>query len=198
MVVFGSEAFTQSPLTLDHQILRRFLQRLFIGMAGESTAIGDALATSTNRIKDVDAKSKIIILLTDGQNVTGHIEPIVAAEAAAALGIRIYTIGVGRDGLVPMPSRNAWGRMTTQAQRVEIDEDLLRKVADKTGGKFFRAYDTGSLQDVYDTIDKLETRKLEIKEYRQRDEAYASFLWPGIFLLFSELAFAVTRFRGIV
>jgi Ca-activated chloride channel family protein len=196
MVVFGSEAFTQAPLTLDHRVLLSFLKTIRIGVAGDATAIGDAIATASNRLKDIEAKSKVVILLTDGKNTAGKIEPMTAAKAAATLGIKIYTIGVGKEGQVPITVDTAFGKRIVY-QQSDLDEKALEEIASLTGARFFRAQDTDSLAKVYETIDQLEKSKFEIKEYRQQEEAMAVFLWPGLGFLLLELLFSLTRFKRI-
>jgi Ca-activated chloride channel homolog len=196
MVVFGTEAFTQLPLTLDHDVFLQFLKPIKIGMAGDATAIGDALATATNRLKDIKAKSKIIILLTDGENTAGTIEPMTAAKAAAALGVHVYTVGVGRDGKVPIPVDSVFGERLVY-QEVNLDEELLKDIAKTCNGQYFRAYDTDSLKKIYETIDRLEKTKIQVKEFKNYDEAFAVFLWPGLLFLFLELLFGMSRFRRV-
>lgn len=193
MVVFGQEAFTQAPLTLDHNVLMKFLERVQIGMAGDGTAIGDAIATSTTRVKDIKAKSRVVILLTDGKNTAGTVDPMLAAEAAASLGVKIYTIGVGKKGKVPFPVEGFFGSRLVYRES-DLDEKLLQKVADATQAKFFRASDTQALIKVYDTIDKLEKTKIEVKEFTNYDEVYATFVWPAFVLLLLEVLFSLTRF----
>jgi len=192
MVVFGTEAFTQAPLTLDHNVLLRFLERVKVSMAGDATAIGDGLGTALKRMKDVEAKGKVVILLTDGTNNAGRLDPVAAADAAKTLGIRVYTIGVGKQGTAPM---NIDGTM--RQVPVEIDESLLKRIAETTDGKFFRATDTEALIGVYATIDKLEKTRAEIKQFRNYEERFAWFVWPAIVLIFAEFGFSLTRFRKI-
>lgn len=192
MVVFGTEAFTQAPLTLDHTVLLRFLQRIKIGMAGDATAIGDGLATAVNRLKDLDAKSKVAILLTDGSNTAGRVDPLAAADAAKAKGVTVYTIGVGAEGEVPIVVNGI-----TTMQKVDIDESTLKQIAEKTGGAFFRAKDTEALKKVYDTIDQLEKTKAKIDSYADMDERFAPWALAGLLLLVGELAFGVSRYRRI-
>lgn len=196
MVVFGSEAFTQAPLTLDHNILLQVLDQMVIGMAGKATAIGDAIAVASKRLKDLPAKSKVMILLTDGANTHGRVEPMTAAAAAAALGIKIYTVGVGTDEEVPFPVQGFFGT-TLQYQKLEIDEKLLQDIAAKTGGQSFLASDTATLQKIYDTIDRLEKTKVEVKDYRRFDERASFFiLWALVFLAI-ELLWRLTRWQRL-
>jgi Ca-activated chloride channel family protein len=192
LVVFGTEAFTQAPLTLDHQLLQEFLKHIEISMAGDATAIGDGLATAVKRLKDTDSKGKIVILLTDGANNAGRIDPVTAAEAAKALGIRVYTIGVGSRGKVPITIN---GR-TTQVE-VDIDEALLEKISQMTDGRFYRATDTQALIDVYRAIDKLEKTAARAPVRDIRRELFASFLWPALILLGLDILFGATRRRVV-
>lgn len=201
LVVFGTEAFTQAPLTLDHQLLREFLKHIEVSMAGDSTAIGDGLATAVKRLEkksendDMAAtagKGRIVILLTDGANNAGRIDPLTAAEAAKALGIRVYTIGVGSRGKVPMQVN---GRMVEV--EVDIDEALLEKIAQATGGRFYRATDTRALVEVYGAIDKLEKSRGRAPVREVRRELYANFLWPALMLLVCDVLFGLTRRKVI-
>lgn len=196
MVVFGSEAFTQAPLTLDHEVLLTFLGDLQIEMAGPSTAIGDAIATASKRLKDLESKSKIIILLTDGENTAGTVDPREAAKAASTLGIKIYTIGVGSNGQAPMPSGGLLG-MFNRNVRVNLDEKLLKEVAALTGGQSFLARDTQGLVKVYDTIDKLEKTEIQIDEFIDYKEAAHYFLWPAIILIILDSLAGMSRLRSL-
>ena len=196
MVVFGAEAFTQAPLTLDHGVLLKFLKQIRIGMAGPSTAIGDGLATAVRRLKDLEAKSRVIILLSDGENTAGMVDPREAAEAAKTLGVKVYTIGVGTNGMVPMPVQGLFGP-TTRNQRVRIDEKLLKDIASTTGGQTFMAADTDALLQVYDTIDKLEKTKTEVQEYVDYEDASFWFLLPALLLMMGEALLSTTRLRRL-
>lgn len=191
MVVFGTEAFTQAPLTLDHDVLQRFLERVQIGMAGDATAIGDGLVTAVKRLKDIDAKSKVAILLTDGGNTAGRADPMAATAAAKAMGVKVYTVGVG-GAETAVDSGGA-----RPPQKADFDSDLLKKVADATGGKFFSAGDTESLVKVYETIDQLEKTKIQVESFEQHDDRYVVYVWVAAFALMGEMAFALTRFRSI-
>lgn len=193
MVVFGTEAFTQAPLTLDHDVLDVFLERVETGMAGENTAIGDALGVSVNRLKDVKAKSKVVILLTDGESNAGKLQPLTAANAAKALGVKVYTVGVGTNGAVPvlLPSGQ------TVMSEVRIDEDVLKKIAEATGGAYFLASDTETLRRVYQTIDYLEKTKIETETFGRFSEHFAVLAWLALACLGIEAAFGMTRFRRI-
>jgi Ca-activated chloride channel family protein len=189
MVVFGTEAFTQAPLTLDHGILRQFLERIRIGMAGKDTAIGDGLATAVKRLKDVEAKSKVVILLTDGGNTAGRIEPLAAAEAARDKQVRVYTIGVGSKGEEEISGQGV--------RRLDIDEDVLKEIAKTTGGAYFRAHDTETLVRVYETIDKLEKTRLRLPSWTDYDDRYQAWVAAALAFLLVESLFGLTRFRRI-
>ena len=192
MVVFGTHAFAQSPLTLDHDVLLTYLSGVEIGMAGEATALGDALGVAINRIKDLQTKDKVIIMLTDGENTAGKLDPIEVAKIAKVLGVRIYTIGVGSDGLVPVPSPFGY-----QQAQVSLDEKTLREISKITEGQYFRASSTEALLKVYNTIDTLEKTEKEIEVFRNYEERYSLFLWPGLFFLVLELLMGMTRFRRV-
>jgi len=202
LVVFAGQSFTQCPLTLDYNLLTDLLTRVNIeivtgGMLEDGTAIGMAIANGVNRLRASEAKSRIIILLTDGQNNRGEIDPATAASAAKALGIRIYTIGVGTEGMAPYPVRDRWGRTTTQQVQVEIDEALLKQIAHDTGGEYFRAKDEAALRDVYRELDKLEKSKIRVHQYRQQAELFPGFLWAAAALLLLEIILTATRLRRL-
>ncbi|MFH0986328.1 MAG: VWA domain-containing protein [Candidatus Omnitrophota bacterium] len=187
LVVFSKKAFTQCPLTLDYRILTELLSEIRVGMIADGTAIGMGIATAVNRLRDSNAKSKIIILITDGENNAGNIDPITAAELAKSFGIKIYTIGVGRGGMVPFPVDDPlFGKRYVQAN-VEIDETTLKRIADITGGLFFRARDPESLSEIYERINKLEKSEVKVKEYRSYNELFALFLFPALFLLLLDI-----------
>jgi Ca-activated chloride channel homolog len=171
LVVFSGESFTQCPLTSDHAVLINLMREIKSGMIEDGTALGNGLATAVNRIKDSKAKSKVIILLTDGVNNRGEIAPETAADIAKTFGIRVYTIGVGTQGLAPYPVQTPFG-MQYQDMQVEIDEALLRDIAAKTGGKYFRATDNNKLVQVYNEIDKLEKSKIDVRQFTRREEKY--------------------------
>jgi Ca-activated chloride channel homolog len=194
IVPFAAESFTQSPLTTDYDILVTLLGDLRLGMIEDGTAIGMALATSLNRLRESEAKSKVIILLTDGQNNRGEIDPVTAAHAAQALGIRVYTIGVGTRGMAPYPVETPFGKRY-QDVPVNIDEDMLREIASLTGGKYFRATDNNSLREIYHSIDKLERTRVNVEEYRHVAEMYPPWLWAGLLLLSLEMLLSITVFR---
>lgn len=196
MVTFGAEAFTQCPLTLDHNILLSFLDNLKIGMAGDSTAIGSAIGIAVKRLKDLKAKSKIIILLTDGRNNAGNIPPLQAAEIAKTYNIKIYTIGVGTLGKAPFLVDSILGQQLVY-QDVDLDEDTLKSIASTTGGKYFRATDRETLKDIYTQIDKLEKSEVKVIDHAEYKEMFPSFLVAGLTLLLLETILANTRLRRI-
>jgi Ca-activated chloride channel homolog len=196
LVVFSGEAFTQCPLTTDHQIMEEMLDDIKSGMIQDGTAIGDGLATAVNRLKESEAVSKVIILLTDGQNNAGSIAPLSAAEIAKLYGIRIYTIGVGTMGYAPYPVQTPFG-IQYQNMEVKIDEDLLKKVANMTDGKYFRATDNTSLKEVYQEIDRLEKSKIDVTEFRKKKEEYMSLAVFALILLALETISRLTLLRSI-
>ncbi len=196
LVVFSGESFTQCPLTTDHAVLINLLREIQSGMIEDGTAIGNGLATAVNRIKDSEAKSKVIILLTDGVNNRGEIAPATAAGIAKTYGIRVYTIGVGTQGVAPYPVQTPYG-MQYQDMQVEIDEAILRDIAQTTGGKYFRATDNNKLVQVYNEIDKLEKSKIDV---RQLSRKYEKYLFPALAafcLLVIEIVMKNTIFRNL-
>jgi Ca-activated chloride channel family protein len=198
MVVFAAQSFTQCPPTLDYNVLLELLESVQIGMIDDtSTAIGMAIATATNRLRASDAKSRIIILLTDGRNNAGEIDPITAAQAAKAMGVRIYTVGAGTPEGGPIPVDDpVWGRRYVNA-RTDIDEDTLKEIASITGGLYFRAKTEGMLAEVYRKIGELEKSKIEVKHFTTYRELAPRLIITGLLLLLSELALAATMIRGI-
>jgi Ca-activated chloride channel homolog len=179
LVVFSGESFTQCPLTTDHAVLINLMREIKSGMIEDGTALGNGLATAVNRIKDSQAKSKVIILLTDGVNNRGEVAPSTAADIAKTFGIRVYTIGVGTQGMAPYPVQTPYG-MQYQNMPVEIDEALLKDIASKTGGKYFRATDNNKLVQVYNEIDKLEKSKIDVRQFSRKEE---KFLLPALIAL---------------
>jgi Ca-activated chloride channel family protein len=196
LVVFGEEAFTQVPLTLDKGLLLDLVNRMEIGMAGDRTAIGSALAIGGKRLKDLKAKSKILILLTDGRHNAGELTPNEAADAVQALGIKIYTIGVGGKGPAPIPVRTPFGTRIVH-QQVDLDENTLKNVAEIGGGKYFRASDTEKLKEIYETIDRQEKTEVKVKEFFHFRELYPYFLVPALLLLGTEIFIRATLLRVI-
>ena len=190
LVAFAGEAFTQSPLTTDQSTLQTLLARIRSGLIEDGTAIGNGLATAINRLRESDAKSKVVILLTDGVNNRGEISPVMAAEIAKAQGIRVYTIGVGTEGMAPYPAVDMFGNMTFVQQKVEIDEKTLGQIAESTGGRYFRATDKAKLKAIYDEINQLEKSKVEVFEHITYHELYLDWLLAAIALLAAELLLA--------
>lgn len=197
LVVFAGEAFTQSPLTTDHVTLVNLLSEIQSGMIEDGTAIGNGLATAVNRLKESDAPSKVIVLLTDGVNNSGQIDPLSAADIAVEYGLRVYTIGVGSEGVAPYPAYDQWGNLTYQMGKVEIDEKLMTEIADKTGGKYFRATDNTKLAAIYAEINKLEKAKVEVENFTKYSEVYHPFLLLAIGLLLLEVLCRYIIFRQI-
>ena len=197
IVAFASRAYTVCPLTLDYGWLLNNLQRVKTGLIEDGTAIGSGIATSLNRLKDSKAKSKVVVLLTDGRNNTGKISPLTAAEAARALKIKVYTIGAGSKGPVPYPVKDFFGNTVYQPIEIDIDEDTLIKIAQMTGAKYFRATDTESLRKIYKEIDSLEKTAIEEKGYLEYQELFTAFLILGLAVLFLEIILAQTILRKI-
>ena len=198
LVLFATQAFIATPLTLDHEFLHENLDRLEIGAISEnSTAIGDGLGTAVNRLRDLKAKSKIVILMTDGVNNAGKLQPLLAAEAAAALKVKVYTVGIGMRGQAPMPGRDMFGRKIYQMIPVDVDEDTLQKIADQTGGKYYRADNAEKFLQIYAEIDKLEKTEASVKKYTQFNELCAWFVAAGLVILLIELVLGQTVFRRL-
>ena len=198
LVVFATDPYIATPLTLDHDFLMEDLDRLEIGTIDENrTAIGSALSTAINRLRDIKSKSKIVILMTDGKNNSGKIAPLTAAEAAQALGVKVYTIGVGMRGMAPMPDFFGRQRIGQHMEPVDIDEDTLQKIAQLTGGKYYRADNTERFQNIYSEIDKLEKTEKEIKKYAHHRELFAWAIAPGLVLVLLETLLRHTMFRKL-
>jgi Ca-activated chloride channel homolog len=197
LVAFAGRPYLVSPLTLDHDWLQQRLDQVRIGMVEDGTAIGSAIASSVNRLRDQEAKSRIVILLTDGMNNAGKVPPALAAEAAESLGIKVYTIGAGTRGNAPMPVLDSFGRRQVVMAQVDIDEETLTEVAAMTGAQYYRATDTGSLARIYDEINQLETTTQKMKKFAQYKELFALAALPALLLLGAELSLAHTRFRRL-
>jgi Ca-activated chloride channel family protein len=197
MVAFAARAYTVCPLTTDYAWLNENLDRVRVGMIEDATAVGSAIASSINRLKNSKTKSKIIILLTDGVSNAGNISPIVAAEAAKAMKIKIYAIAVGTKGLSPYPMKDYYGRTVYRNIPIEIDEESLRKIADTTGGKYYLATDTEKLRNIYDEINRLEKSNIEHFGYREYSELFYYFLIPGIMLLIIGIFLSNTIFLKV-
>jgi Ca-activated chloride channel family protein len=200
LVVFAREAFSQSPPTLDYAVLRRQLAQIELATdlkLDDGTAIGLGLAQAAAMLQESDAQSRVIILLTDGVNNAGQIDPLTAAQAAAALDIKVYTVGAARPGQVPIPVNDPWFGPTTQMIESEIDEETLRRIADETGGLYFRAKDTAGLQQIYAQIDQLEKSQVEVQVFVRYRELAAWLLLPALGLILLELLLRNTLFRTL-
>ena len=197
LIAFAGSPYLVSPVTLDHDWLQQNLERVGIGTGDDGTAIGSALAASVNRLRTTTAKSKVVILLTDGMNNTGKISPLAAAEAAKALGVKVYTIGVGVRGKAPMPVRDEAGRMRVVMAQVDVDEKTLQQIASMTGGQFYRATDTYSLQKIYEQINTLEKTAQTVQKFEHYDELYRWALYPALGILGLSLILQQTRFRRL-
>ncbi len=196
LVVFAGQSFTQSPITVDHTILKELLDKLETGMVQDGTAIGMGLATSVSRLKESEAKSRVVILLTDGDNNSGSVSPETAAEIAKTFGIRVYTIGVGTKGKAKYPVQTPFGTRT-QYIDVKLDEAILTKIADITDGKYFRATNNKSLADIYEQIDELEKTKVDVAYFSNHTELYYPYAIAAIALLFIEMLLRFTIFRKL-
>jgi len=200
LVIFSSEAFNQSPLTLDHKMLSRALDQIDLATdlgLQDGTAIGLGIANAATMLTNSDAESKIIVLLTDGVNNAGQIDPLTAAEAAKALGIKVYTIGAARPGQVPVPVDASFGGQQIVYQESSLDEETLRQVADITDGQYFRAEDTAGLKAIYDEINSLEKSQVEVQVYNQYYELFGWLLVPALMIFVLELALRYTVFRKV-
>ncbi|MBC8602813.1 VWA domain-containing protein [Parabacteroides acidifaciens] len=196
LVVFAAESFTQCPLTTDHTVLLNLFKDVQPGIIQDGTAIGLGLANAVSRIKDSQAKSKVIILLTDGVNNQGEIAPVTAAEIAKTFGVRVYTIGVGTQGKAPYPWQTAFGVKYVDVD-VEIDEPTLKQIAATTGGQYFRATDNASLKEIYSEIDKMEKTKISVQEYSKKQEEYKNWALLLFSLLLVEILLRNTLLRNI-
>ena len=197
LVAFAGEAFTQSPLTTDQGTLQTLLSRIRSGLIEDGTAIGNGLATAINRLRESEAKSKVIILLTDGVNNRGEIAPMTAAEIARAQGIRVYTIGVGTEGMAPYPAVDMFGQTTFVQQKVEIDEKTLSSIAELTGGRYFRATDKEKLRAIYDEINRMEKSKVEVMEHITYHERFVEWLLGALALLLAEFLLSIFVLKRI-
>ena len=197
LVVFAGESFTQCPMTTDRAVVVNFLKDVDFGIIEDGTAIGMGLATAINRVRESKAKSKVIILLTDGVNNRGDVGPVTAAEIAAGLGIRVYTIGVGSKGNAPIQVQDMFGRTVIRNMPVEIDEDVLKEIARTTGGTYFRATDNNKLREIYQEIDRMEKTRLDVKQYSRKKEEYFPFLLAAMLILLFEVMLRHTIFKTI-
>ena len=189
VVAFAGEAFTQAPLTSDQAVVETMLSRLRSGVVEDGTAIGNGLATAVNRLRESGAKSKVVILLTDGVNNRGQISPLMAAEIARDMGIKVYTIGVGTRGRAPYPAVDMFGNKTTVMADVEIDEELLREISSMTGGKYYRAVNDEALREIYAEINELETSKVQVTNYQTYEELFLMWVVLGLLCLGLEFLF---------
>ena len=196
LVIFSGETFTQVPLTTDHGVMLNMLSEMKNGLIDDGTAIGDGLATAISRLKDSEAISKVVILLTDGMNNAGSVDPYTAAEMAKLFGVRVYTIGVGSYGTAPYPVQTPFGTQMQQ-MKVEIDEKLLTTIANSTGGKYFRATNNQKLDEIYTEIDKLERSKIEVTEFRRLHEEFYPLVALALALLLLEFLLRKTIFRTL-
>ncbi|MEZ3590433.1 MAG: VWA domain-containing protein [Muribaculaceae bacterium] len=197
VVIFAGESFTAVPMTTDRALLTNYINSIKMGMIEDGTAIGDGLATAINRIKDGKAKSKSIILLTDGSNNTGVVAPVTAAEIAKKYGIKVYTIGVGRNGTAPMPQQNYFGGIDYVNMPVVIDEATLKNIASTTGGKYFRATGNTVLKEIFSEIDRLEKTQMDVKHFSHTEDNYMLWAWLAIGLFVLELLLRHTVLRTI-
>ena len=196
LVVFGGESFTQCPLTTDHAVLKNLFTGIQSGLLADGTAIGEGLATAVNRIRKSTAKSKVIILLTDGVNNVGAIAPETAGEIAKTFGIRVYTIGVGTKGMAPYPFKTPFG-IQYQNMEVQIDEKVLQQISDETDGKYFRATNTSKLKAIYESIDKLEKTKIAVTEFRNHTEEFYPWVLAALLFLLADVILRFTVFKSI-
>jgi Ca-activated chloride channel family protein len=197
LIAFAGAPYLVSPITLDHDWLQQNLERVSVGAAEDGTAIGSAIAAGVNRLRLTPAKSKVLILLTDGVNNTGKISPLAAAEAARAMGVKIYTIGVGVRGYAPIPVRDAAGNTQVIRAKVDVDEKTLQAVAQETGGKFYRATDTDSLQKIYEEINLFEKTAQTVQKFERTEELYPWVLIPSLAMLGLSLTLQQTRLRRL-
>ena len=197
IVVFAGESLTGVPMTVDRAQLLQYLQNLSMNVLEDGTAIGDGIATSLNRLKEGKAKSKSIILLTDGSNNTGVVAPVTASEVAKELGVKIYTIGIGTNGTAPYPTRTLSGRIEFQPQPVVIDEATLRTIADSTGGKYFRATGNRVLEEVFAEIDALEKTQMDVRHFSHTEDNYMLWAWIAFACFAIEAVLRYTVLRTI-
>ncbi len=197
VVIFAGESFTAVPMTTDRSLLVNYIHDIKMGMLQDNTAIGDGLATAINRIKDGKAKSKSVILITDGSNNTGNVAPLTAAEIAKKLGIKVYTIGIGRNGMAPLPTEDAIGRIDYVNMPVVIDEATLRNIASTTGGRYFRATDNNVLNQVFEEIDTLEKSQLDVRNYTHTEDNFFPWALLALCLVAGELLLRNTLLRTI-
>jgi len=196
LVIFSGESFTQCPITSDHAVIKNLLGGIESGMLADGTAIGEGLATAVNRIKISKSKSKVIILLTDGVNNVGAIDPLTAGDIAKAFNVRVYTIGAGTQGMAPYPFKTPFG-IQYQNVPVQIDEEVLKQIADETGGKYFRATNTAKLKDIYAEIDQMEKTKISVTEFHNKTEEFYPLILIAVLLLFLESILKYTVLKSL-
>ena len=196
LVVFSGESFSQCPITTDHSVLINMMKDIKTGMLTDGTAIGEGLATAIDRIKDAKTKSKVVVLITDGVNNSGSIPPLTAGEIAKTFGVRVYTIGVGTQGMAPYPQQTPFG-IQYQNMEVQIDEKLMKQIADDTDGKYFRATNNKKLSAIFSEIDKMERSKIEVTEFKRYSELYFPYALIGLLLISLEMILRYTWFRTI-
>jgi Ca-activated chloride channel family protein len=197
LVAFAGRAYIAGPLTLDHDFLLQNLGRLKLGLIEDSTAIGSGLMASLNRLRDIRSKSKIVILMTDGQNNAGKVPPLTAAEVAQTMGVKVYTVGVGTRGMAPFPMVDAFGQRGYHKVPVDIDEETLTQVARRTGGKYYRADNSSMFRAIYDEIDRLEKTEVEVKKYQRYRDLFPWFIAAGLICLLTEVGLANTIWRTV-
>jgi Ca-activated chloride channel family protein len=197
LVAFAGRAYIAGPLTLDHDFLLQNIDRLTLGTIEDGTAIGSALTAALNRLRDLQSKSKIIILMTDGQNNAGQVPPLTAADAAQTLGVKVYTIGVGTHGTAPFPYIDPFGRKQYVQQPVDIDEETLKQIAAKTNGKYYRADNSDTLRAIYADIDRLEKTEAEVKKFQRYRELFPWVVLPGLVVLLLEVILSNTVWRKL-
>jgi Ca-activated chloride channel family protein len=197
LVAFAGRAYIAGPLTLDHDFLLQNIERLRLGTIEDGTAIGSALVAALNRLRGLQAKSKIVILMTDGQNNAGSVPPLTAADAAQALGVKVYTIGVGTRGMAPFPYIDPFGRKQYVQQPVDIDEETLKQIAAKTGAKYYRADNSDTLRAIYADIDRLEKTEAAVKKFQRYEELFPWVVLPGVVLLLLEIILGNTVWRKL-
>ncbi len=197
LVIFAGQSFTQCPLTVDHRAILTLLDQIQLGMLEDGTAIGLGLASGVNRLKTSEAKTKLVVLLTDGVNNAGEIDPLTAADLSKQLNVRVYTVGVGKEGTSLLPVQDpVFGQRLLKVE-TQIDEKMLDTIARKTGGKYFRAQDTRALRDIFREIDKLEKTEIEVERYMHYEEQYFWFLWPALLILLAELVWSGLIFMKV-
>jgi Ca-activated chloride channel family protein len=198
LVVFAGESFTQCPITTDHAVLTGLFKNVKSGLIEDGTAIGMGLATGVSRLKESDAVSKVVIIMTDGVNNAGYIDPLTAVELAKSEGVRVYTIGVGNNGTAPYPAKDMFGRTVYQNVEVNIDEDLLKTIAQETGGQYFRATNNETLKSIYNEIDQLEKSKVNVSAFERKSEHFFWFAFIAIVALFAEILLSNTFLRKLI